>query len=165
MSKRQIYRENMLEVLMYLFENHMQNNCHINISVDKLAIELQQIGFKNETIQRALNWLTNLAVQQHSITNNPPQATSIRIFSEEECQKMDKKCRSLILNLEQANILTSRTRELVITQLMQLDRERIDLAQVKWVTLMVLFNQPDQKQALLQMEQLILTEGLEKLNA
>ena len=39
-------------------------------------------------------------------------------------------------------MLDSITRELVIDRVMALDTETIDLEQLKWVVLMVLFNQP-----------------------
>jgi Smg protein len=44
--------------------------------------------------------------------------------------------------LENVRILSSTQRELVIDRLMALEADEIDIEQVKWVVLMVLFSQP-----------------------
>jgi len=46
-------------------------------------------------------------------------------------------------------------RELVIDRLLALEAEEIDIEQVKWVVLMVLFSQPGQEQAYQRMEDLV----------
>lgn len=153
-----LIKENMLGVLMYLFENHMQNSCDIKTDKKKLSLELRQAGFKSEAINKAFNWLSELTIQQQIIRQNPPQNRSFRIFTDEECKKLDKHCRNLLLYLEKIKILNSETRELVISQLMQLDEKMVHRSQIKWVTLVILFNQPDQKDALTCMESLILND-------
>lgn len=158
MKNKKTLRENMLNVLMYLFENHMQDNCELTINRDQLISELNQIGFHQEAINKALNWLEGLTKQQETMLNSPPQKSSIRIFSNEEITKMDSQCRNQLMHLEKLGILTTETREIVINQIMQLDRIEVDLGQVNWVALMVLFNQPDQKNALSCLEHLVLSD-------
>ena len=64
-------------------------------------------------------------------------------------------CRGFISYLEQINILTAIQRELLIDRLLALESVEINVDQIKWVVLMVLFSQPDQKRAYSQMEDLI----------
>ena len=54
--------------------------------------------------------------------------------------------------LEHNGILDGVQRELVVDRVMALDQEEIDLDDLKWVVLMVLFNQPGQEAAFAWME-------------
>jgi Smg protein len=60
--------------------------------------------------------------------------------------------------LEQIGILSAAQRELVIDRLMALDNDEIDVEQIKWVVLMVLFSQPGQEAAYARMEDLVFEE-------
>jgi Smg protein len=151
----------MLGVLMYLFKNHMQSDCKLYGGSKKLTNELKQIGFKKEAINKALNWLAELSTLQYSVTYNPPHKKATRIYSPDESKKIGRKGLNLITSLERMGILNSATRELVISQVMQLDHPRITVNQIKWVALMVLFNQKNQYHALLCLEYLVLNENRE----
>ena len=61
-----------------------------------------------------------------------------------------------LLFLEQVKVLDATTRELVIDRVMALGSEPIDLEQLKWVVLMVLFNQPGQEIMFSWMEDFVL---------
>ena len=56
------------------------------------------------------------------------------------------------------------SRELVIDRVMALESEEIDLDQLKWVVLMVLFNQPGSEAAFAWMEDLVLDEVVGQLH-
>ena len=60
--------------------------------------------------------------------------------------------------LEQTAVLDHNTREMVIDRVMALESEEIDLEQLKWVVLMVLFNQPGREAAYAWMEDLVFDE-------
>lgn len=153
--------ENMLDVLMYLFENHMQNSCDIALSDDTLTSELEQAGFEQSNITLALQWIKDLHDQQHSSKSiNTPSQQGFRIFNPIEMVKMDGICRGFIYFLELVGILNARTREIVIDRIMELDADYVALYQVKWVTLMVLFNEKGEKKALASMEHLILADTI-----
>jgi Smg protein len=156
-------KEDMFEVLMYLFENHMQNNCKLHLTEDLLMAELEQAGFKSETIDRALNWLEGLMLAQE----NTAQLTfteSLRVFTPHETYKLNADIVGFLLFLQQIGILNTITRELVIDRLMAIDDQDIALPQVKWVTLLVLFNQPDEERALACMEHLVLEPNIHGLH-
>ena len=55
-------------------------------------------------------------------------------------------------------ILSPVQREVVLERLMALDSPDIDVEQVKWVVLMVLFSQPGQESAFARMEDLVFEE-------
>ena len=82
-------------------------------------------------------------------------ATGARIYIDSETDRIDADCRGYILYLEQIGILSPNQRELVIDRLVALESTGIDVEQVKWVVLMVLFSQPGQEQAYARMEDLV----------
>lgn len=93
----------------------------------------------------------------------PPKVASsqsFRIFSDYECELIDPACRNYILQLEQIGILDFATREMVLHQIVDLCEEGIDVSLVKWVTLLVLFNQPNAQAALAHMELLVLEQPI-----
>ena len=80
---------------------------------------------------------------------------SIRMFSEAEMSRLDTECRGFILFLEQMGVLTPASRELAIDRAMALENEYFDIEQMKWVILMVLFNQPGEEAAYAWVEDLV----------
>ena len=60
--------------------------------------------------------------------------------------------------LEHSGVLDSTSRELVIDRVLALESDEIDIAQLKWIILMVLFNQPGQEQAFVWMEDLVMDD-------
>jgi Smg protein len=83
---------------------------------------------------------------------------SLRFYSEPELEKINTECRGFILFMEQMGVLDSATREMVIDRVMALEEDEVDLEQLKWVILMVLFNQPGREAAFAWMEDLVLDE-------
>lgn len=148
-------KEDMFEVLMYLFENHMQSDCKLHITEKDLMAELVTAGFHSLTIDKALDWLDGLLLIQEQ-TVPLASSESLRIFTPYETQKLTAEIQGFLLSLEHMGILNTATRELVIDRLMAIEEHDIDLPQVKWVTLLVLFNQPDEEAALACMENLVL---------
>ena len=77
------------------------------------------------------------------------------MWTDDELVRLDVECRGFLLFLEQAGILKLETRELVIDRVMALDAADIDLTQLKWIILMVLFNHPGQEEAYTWVEDLL----------
>ena len=90
-------------------------------------------------------WLDGLAEQRGLPDLGHHGENPIRIFSDEEARRLDIDARGFILYLENAGVLDPARREQVLDRLSALDAEDIDLEDVKWVVLMVLFNQPGQE--------------------
>lgn len=153
-------KENVLDILMYLFENYI-NDEEIEFSPDEesIQVELASAGFDEHDIKKAFAWLEGLAQQQgQEDTPLLMQGSSLRVFTEREMERLDVECRGLLLFLEQTGILEHATRELVIDRVMALEAEDISLDQLKWVILLVLFNQPGYEAAYAWMEDLVYEE-------
>ena len=135
-------KENVFDVLMYLFEYYNEEDSDFEPDRYELESQLLDAGFPTAEVDKAFDWLEGLASQQEIELGSIGQA-SLRIYTEEECKRLDLKARGFLLFLEQIGILKPKTRELIIDRIMALDSEEFDLEQLKWVVLMVLFNQPD----------------------
>ena len=148
----------MFDVLMYLFETYIHNEAEMQVDQDKLTRDLTDAGFEREDIYNALMWLDKLADYQEGLVEPMQLASdplSVRIFTEEESQRLDASCRGFLLFLEQIQVLNLETREMVIERVMALDTAEFELEELKWVILMVLFNLPGCENAYQQMEELL----------
>ncbi len=150
--------ETVLDVLMYLFENFSEQDYEHSPSQVVLREELLQAGFGEPEVDRALDWLDELAATEAQPFANKPAERSVRLFSIRELARLDTQCRGYVVYLEQIGILSPVQRELVLDRLMALDSPDIDVDQVKWVVLMVLFSQPGQESAFARMEDLVFEE-------
>jgi Smg protein len=150
--------ETVLDVLMYLFENFAEQDCEQSPDQMVLREELLQAGFGEREIDRALKWLDELAATDAMPFANDPAKRSMRVYNLRELARLDADCRGYLLYLEQIGILSSLQRELVLDRLMALDAVDIDVDQVKWVVLMVLFSQPGEESSFSRMEDLVFEE-------
>ena len=155
-------KENVFDVLMYLFENYYLDNEGPNTpDRERVQQELHNAGFPAAEIDRAFNWLEDLASDAPPPTMQAEQ--SLRLFSTRESERLDTECRGFLLFLEQMGVLNPTSRELVIDRAMALENEDFDIQQLKWVVLMVLFNQPGEDAAYAWLEDLVyenMTNGL-----
>lgn len=151
-------KENVLDVLMYLFENYMDDG-DFNPDQDTLTAELSEAGFPQTEINKAFSWLEDLANLRAQDQRLVARTSSTRIFTDSERAKMNLETRGFLFFLEQSGVLDARTREMVIDRVMALETEEIDLEQLKWVILMVLFNQPGQEHAYAWVEDLVFNEA------
>ncbi len=152
-------KENVLDVLMYLFENYIDEDELGNPNRDELKLELQEAGFATGEVEKAFRWLDGLAeLAADGNDFRPQRSDAIRVYSSKELEKMDPACCGFLLFLEQIGVLDAQTRELVIDRIMALETDQIDEDQVKWVVLMVLFNQPGQEAAFAWVEDLVFEE-------
>jgi len=111
-----------LDILIYVFDRYMLNETPEVPQREHLARDLERLGFAPANVERALDWLTELA-------------------------RLSTECRGLLLTLENAQVLTAQQREIVIERMLDLDADEPDTEQLKWVVLMVLSSQPGQELA------------------
>ena len=150
-------KESVLDILIHLFENFLEAEDEPEPSRDALKLELEHAGYPEREVERALEWLEGLADDQ-SRSVGEPAVRSVRVFSGHETSRFDTPVRGYLLHLENIGILTASQREGVIDRLLALDADDIEIEQVKWVVLMVLFSQPGQEQAYERMEDLVFEE-------
>jgi Smg protein len=156
-------KENVLDVLIYLFDNYLDGSSEYEPDRENLTIELEQAGFHDAEIEKAFEWLDALAAQRDKAVLLP-QVSGVqvmRIYAPEEISRLDADSRGFLLYLEQNGILSPLHREIVIDRVMALDSEEIDIEQVKWVVLMVLFNMPGQEATYAWMEDLVFEDSSE----
>ena len=156
-------KENVLDVLLYLFQNFMDADLDIEPDREFLVDQLVEAGFHDYEIDKAFVWLDDLATNQENQQNNL-KGTTFRLFTDSELDKLDLESRGFLLYLENMGVLTTETRELVIERVMALDSLEMDIERVKWVILMVLFNQPGQEHAHVLLEDIVFDEMEGHLN-
>lgn len=149
-------KESILDVLLYLFEHYFTEDADLVRDRDSLRSgplfeELGHAGFTPAEINKAFEWLDALAVQRPSATPSRADGPT-RIYAGPELEKLDVECRGFLLFLEQHRVLDAGQRELVLDRAMALDQDELDLDDLKWVVLMVLFNQPGSEAAYAWME-------------
>ncbi|HEY8521487.1 MAG TPA: DUF494 domain-containing protein [Gammaproteobacteria bacterium] len=150
-------KESVLDVLMYLFESFADADDDPEPNRSDLRQELEHAGFDEREIDRALDWLDGLSTAELPRVSAPRNA-AMRVFDSFEQERLDARARGYLLYLEQLGILPPAHRELVIDRLLALDTDEVDIDQIKWVVMMVLFSQPDQKEAFARMEDLVFAD-------
>lgn len=133
-------KESVLEVLVYLFENYFF--CapeETSFDRDSVQDELLRAGFHSTHIGKAWDWLADL---QSAVPASAGIERTVRIYAPIEQEYLDLAARGLLLRLEQHGILDANSRELVLERALALDHAPVDLDDLKWVVLMVLYNQP-----------------------
>lgn len=153
-------KESMFDVLMYLFENYMEEDTEFNPDQESLTTELSQAGFPRVEISKAFNWLEGLSDLRESEEQLPSEASagSLRVFATQEMEKIDCESRGFLMFMEQSGVLDTVSRELVIDRLMALEVDEISIEQLKWVILMVMFNRPGQEHAYALLEDVVFDE-------
>ena len=152
-------KENVLDVLMYLFETYVDTEEEPEADHNELRDELSRAGFGDPEIDRALDWLDGLTEHQDSLAFSPQTAHGTRIYNDFEQDRLDVSSRGYVTYLEQIGILSPPQREILIDRLLALESADIDVDQIKWVVLMVLFSQPGQELAYARMEDLVFEES------
>jgi Smg protein len=155
-------KDSVLDILIYLFDNYMDAADHPpQPDRESLTEELERAGFDANEVARALTWMDGLSTTPLT----PGAATpALRIFNSKEQARLDTDCRGYLMHLEHIGILSPEQRELVIDRLMALDTDDIDIEQLKWVVLMVIFIQPGQEQAFARMQDLVFEERADALH-
>jgi Smg protein len=144
-------KETILDVLLYLFEHYFYDDPDAVRDRDSLQNGLIQAGFSPAVINKAFDWLDELARQRPAAVT-PRLDTPVRVYSDPELDRLDIECRGFLMFLEHSGVIDADQRELVLDRAMALDQDEVDVDDLKWVVLMVLFNQPGSEAAYAWME-------------
>jgi len=156
-------KETILDVLLFLFEHYFYEDPDAVRDRDSLQQGLLQAGFSPAEINKAFDWLDELAVQRPT-TAEARVGGPVRVFVEAELDRLDIECRGFLMFLEQHGVLDADQRELVMDRAMALDQDEVDVDDLKWVVLMVLFNQPGSEAAFAWMENQIFGDDPEPIH-
>ena len=142
------------DILVYVFDHYLFEELPVSAERADIARDLEIAGFRGANVERALDWLADLA-DERDRPDLHANERAFRLYTAEECARLDTACRGLLLSLERGGILAATQREIVIERLLALDSEELSLEQVKWVVLMVLSCQPGEEAACERMEDLV----------
>ena len=139
-------KEDVLEVLLFIFEHFSDEDSAIAEEDDDLVSTLEQCGFGESEVNKALLWLDDLVdLREQDYSPDADKTNAIRIYTSFEKDKLSTDCRGFILFMEQMRVLDTQAREMVIDRAIALEGEAVDLDRLKWVIMMVLFNMPDKE--------------------
>jgi Smg protein len=147
-----------LDILIYVFDRYMLDEAPEVPQREDLARDLACVGFTHQNVERALDWLADLAsVRERALLDADLDrgGPAVRIFCEGELTRLSTECRGFLLTLERVGVLQPLQREIVIDRMLALDAEELDTEQLKWVVLMVLSSQPGQDLAFQRLEDLV----------
>lgn len=133
-------KENVLDVLTYMFESYFYEEADTMFNRDTLLEELVEVGFEHQNVEKAFNWLADLPNSYEEFKLTAPELHSVRLYDPRETKKIDLHCQGYLFNLEQMGILNSASRELIIDRVMALETDEIGLEQLRWICLIVLYN-------------------------
>lgn len=134
--------DNILDVLTYMFDYLFEvvideDNNNIMDNMD-LKQHLKQMGFEKEKVDKAMNWLEEIAVLQSEKQKSFETHGGLRIYSLEEQRKLGSKVMGLLMFMENAQQINTTQRESIIEQVMRLEQSSISMGDFKWVVMMVL---------------------------
>ena len=133
-------KEGIIDVLMYIFSSYIDSDDNLPENRDSIDSDLREAGFKPDEIDKAFDWLDDLALSAET-PSIEQSGNAIRIYTSREQARMDKRIRGFLMFLEHSGVLTPNLRELVVNRIMALDSDMpIDMDEFKWVVMMVLFN-------------------------
>ncbi|VAW64086.1 hypothetical protein MNBD_GAMMA11-3086 [hydrothermal vent metagenome] len=160
-------KQNVVDVLMYLFENIITNENIIDENPmlpehEQMFDRLEGMGFPQREILLAFDWLEDLAeihteqssTEYKAATLSPSENQSVRIYSELEKMLLGPECISFLIYIEQNQVITPLTREVILDRVIALG-VGLELEQLKWIVMIVLYSQPGEENAYSWMESLI----------
>lgn len=138
-------RESAIDVLVYLFENYINENAIWDMVLEDeafdLSVELTAAGFDKDAVETALDWLEHLPQTDPNETVVAPcSADAMRIYSHEEQAALGAQGLNFLMEMERVGLINMLQREAVIERVLALDIESIDLDHFKWLVCLVLFN-------------------------
>jgi len=149
----------MFDILVYLFETYAQPGACPESAV--LARKLSAIGFEQDDISAALEWLSGLealADEDHPNHHRLNSASrSVRLYCGAELAKLPAQCRGFLCFLESAEAIDTVLREMIIERAMVLRESVVTLDKLKIIVLMVLWRRHRSLDTLLMEE--LLTAG------
>jgi len=149
----------MFEVLVFMFENYFANHALPDDKV--LEQELSAAGFKQSDILGAFDWFQEMKSQLSTSEENYSHAISaIRTFTNSELKKINTESRGFIIFLQQANVINDVERDLIIDRAMALKQAEIHIEEMRWITMIALWNKGREKDYLFVEDALFNPRGL-----
>lgn len=151
----------MFEVLVFVYENYWRGDACPQW--EQLGRKLSAVGFEQDEIQEALVWLNGLSLatrgsEQPVPAGFPqpdapaaglaPSASSMRVYSVDEQNRMGPQCLGFLHFLDAARVLPAHMREVVIERAMASNCAVLGLDDLKIIVLMVYWSYGQEPDAL-----------------
>jgi Smg protein len=148
--------ENVIDVLMFLFDNYLSIEEGMPTDEIALATELEEAGFEAKNITKAFDWLGELAdIKQAKPSLVQTKGKAMRVYLPQEQQKLDVGCLGFIHQLETMGLLDTSTREIIIDRAMAIESPQLGLKEFKRIVGLVLLNSGSHEEMLTWIEDLI----------
>jgi Smg protein len=149
-------KENVIDVLMFLFDNYLSIEEGMPTDEVTLATELEEAGFEAKNITKAFDWLGELAeIKQAEKVTVHTKGKAIRVYLPQEQHKLDVGCRGFLHQLETMGLLDTSTREIIIDRAMAIESPQLGLGEFKRIVGLVLLNSGEHDEMLAWIEDLI----------
>jgi Smg protein len=149
----------MFEVLVFMFENYFANHALPDDKV--LEQELSAAGFEKTDILGAFDWFQQLkSMLNTSDQHYSHEATAMRSFTNSELYKIDTESLGFIIALQQASVINDVERDLIIDRAMALKQAKIRIEEMRWISMMTLWNKGREKDYLFVEDALFNPRGL-----
>lgn len=135
-------KETVLDVLIFLFDNYLNAEIELVGDEDDIADELEQAGFEEQDVFKALNWLGALSELYHENFQVRESKAALRNLTRYEREKLDVQAQGYFIKLQNQGILDSTTREIILESVMAIDVQNLNLGQFKRIVGMVMLNNP-----------------------
>jgi len=144
----------MFDILVYLYETYFRPDACPDR--DALAKKLCAVGFDEEEITEAIDWLAVLK----QTSQNPliqSELTGFRIYASQECSILGNAAIGFIQFLESAKLINGQQREIIIDRALAVGETPIPLDKLKIIVLMMLWSQGKEPD-LLMFDELLLSD-------
>ncbi len=129
----------MFDILVYLYETYYRPDACPDTAA--LTKKLSAVGFPEDEISEALNWLTGLAVNTAEPAAAAPVSKGFRIYAEQEIAALGTPALGFIQFLESAGLLNANQREIVIERALVVNESPLPLDKLRIIVLMMLWSQ------------------------
>lgn len=131
-------RERVLAIVTILARYFLEER---NLSSEsELVEELLSVGFDEEEIDAAFNWMQGLSPSSDaSIEKKPLTIYAQRIFSADEQRLLSDEARGFLIQLRTLGILDDETQEEIIERAFEMEEEDLSLKEIKVMTALSLF--------------------------
>ncbi len=152
----------MLEVLIFIYQNYWDKHDGVESKETDEAImayELSQAGFNHQDILHAVDWVKDLrrSVQQPQYQQDP---AALRIFCEMERSRINDESLNFLCLLQKSELITAYERDLIIDRAMVLPQETLNMEDIRWITMMVLWDESRKQDYLFVEDALFNPKGL-----
>lgn len=149
----------MFEVLVFMFENYFAHNT--TLDVDAMEQELSVAGFDASDITGAFDWYAEMKSRLTGPSlHYAHKHSATRVFSEAELTKINAESLGFILFLQQANVINDMERDLIVDRAMALKQQLITIEEMRWISMIALWNEGREKDYLFVEDALFNPRGL-----